>query len=99
MSSGKLAVFAEVRLRSEGRLARSPIGRQYLRTEDFGRCSKAEAFAGRRVEVGAHLVKVAMLDRSIDNGSVSLGSHLRARRLVFSTLPFCHGACGSQNHV
>jgi hypothetical protein len=28
-----------------------------------------------------------------------LGSHLRARRLVFSTVPFCHGDEGSQNQV
>ena len=31
--------------------------------------------------------------------SSSRGNHLRARRLVFSTVPFCHGADGSQNQV
>jgi len=33
----------------------------------------------------------------IDRGSTSLESHLRTRPLVFSTVPFCQGDCGSQN--
>ena len=35
----------------------------------------------------------------IVEGSISRGNHLRARRFVFSTVPFCHGALGSQNQV
>ncbi|MFT6426579.1 MAG: hypothetical protein ACJAYH_001108 [Celeribacter sp.] len=31
--------------------------------------------------------------------SSTRGNHLRARRLVFITVPFCHGAKGSQNQV
>ena len=35
----------------------------------------------------------------IVDGSISRGSHLWALRFVFSTVPFCHGALGSQNQV
>ncbi len=35
----------------------------------------------------------------IESGSTSLESHFLARPLVFSTVPFCQGDCGSQNQV
>jgi hypothetical protein len=34
-----------------------------------------------------------------DSGSTSLESHFLTLPLVFSTVPFCQGDCGSQNHL
>jgi uncharacterized protein YegP (UPF0339 family) len=44
-----------------------------------------------------NLSQIAFRSRSVmERGSTSRGSHLRARPLVFSTVPFCQGDCGAQ---
>jgi len=48
--------------------------------------------------VAFSLLQISVRSRSvIDSGSTSLDSHFLARLLVFSTVPFCQGDCGSQN--
>jgi len=42
---------------------------------------------------------IALMSSSVINLMSHLrGNHLRALRLVFSTVPFCQGEEGSQNH-
>lgn len=71
------------------------LGEQFL-SKDLCWCSIAKAFARRRVQ----LVQISMRSASImDKGSTSLESHFRTLPLVFSTVLFYHGDCGSQNQV
>ncbi len=48
---------------SPDKVARLPICRQDLLTKHFGRRFEAQAFTRRRVEMGAHLVKVVVVNR------------------------------------